>query len=1115
MTYETLRSGLLTLVMFCFSLHLMAQQSETYHNAKAGQVQLLGKTKPLKESIQLFALPNNDKKKQKKQNWPKEIPNFRDVQPMRQMKANPLPLGPDPLVNNQLTPENSVIVEPLLNFDGLNEGNGGGVVPPDPVGFINEDFYLQMVNGAGGAVMRVFDKDGAPASNPIAVNTLWTQFNTGGLGDPIVLWDQEAGRWLVTELSNDFVSMLIAVSETSDPLGSYYTYRVSSTSLPDYPKFGIWQDAYYITTNEGSDPDIPVYVMKRDDLLNGVENPPMQKLGVPKFNNTNVFAWQVASAADWDGALAPPAGSPQYVLRIHDDAWGFGADRVEIWEVSVDFDNASNSTVTGPIELPTAPFDATLCPEFDIFNCIDQGNGNVVAALQHTIMFRTQYRNFGNYETMVLNFSVDVTGGSRAGIRWMELRKNPGEQWTIYQEGTYAPDNLNRFMGSIAIDGAGNIALGYSAMGPNAQPGLRFTGRRVSDPLGEMTVQEYEIVAGENWNPSVRHGDYSAMSVDPSDERTFWFTGEYTTGNGAWGTRIASFVINRDTNDMSATGVLSPVDSELLTDSETVTATFRNIGINTQSNFEVGLMVDGTLIGTKIVTESVQQDSSVTVVFDETVDMSIIKSYEFKVFSSLEDDGNILNDTFRTVIAKLPRFDAAIASIAGFEAPICQDNIDVSIELTNVGVENLTSAEITWSYNGGAPQVINWTGDLASGAMELLPVSLTGLLDGENTIEVSVAKPNGMADENMSNDAFGRTFNAFVDNPKFLNLEINFDNAPQEVTWTLTNENDFVIYSGGPYPQNVAGTTVNEQLCIVDACYTFTMFDSGNDGLCCNFGDGSYRLIDENEVIVAQGAEYGSQNNTDFCVPFVCFLNVIDNVVNESAPGAGNGVIFLSGDNGLAPLMYSIDGGQNFSSNGFFGGLSGGTYSVVVVDAQNCVVEIDVLVGTCAIDFSADITGASSPSATDGSVLLDVTSGVPPFTYNLDGGPAQDSPLFENLGVGTYLIEVSDNIGCSKTLTVEVDVAVSIEELSSGQLIRVSPNPTEGIFNIEVKGLDGVQDLRTEIIDVNGKVIERGRLARFDDALVGKMSLHVYPPGVYFVRFLHPELNQLARIVRR
>ena len=178
----------------------------------------------------------------------------------------------------------------------------------------------------------------------------------------------------------------------------------------------------------------------------------------------------------------------------------------------------------------------------------------------------------------------------------------------------------------------------------------------------------------------------------------------------------------------------------------------------------------------------------------------------------------------------------------------------------------------------------------------------------------------------------------------------------------------------------MAGTTVNEQLCIVDACYTFTMFDSGNDGLCCNFGDGSYRLIDENEVIVAQGAEYGSQNNTDFCVPFVCFLYVIDNVVNESAPGAGNGVIFLSGDNGLAPLMYSIDGGQNFSSNGFFGGLSGGTYSVVVVDAQNCVVEIDVLVGTCAIDFSADITGASSPSATDGSVLLDVTSGVPPFT---------------------------------------------------------------------------------------------------------------------------------------
>ncbi|MEM8907943.1 MAG: T9SS type A sorting domain-containing protein, partial [Bacteroidota bacterium] len=878
--------------------------------------------------------------------------------------------------------------------------------------------------------------------------------------------------------------------------------------------FGIWTDAYYITTNEGGDPNIPVYVLNREQLLNGNNNPQMQRLGVPKFVTGGVFAWQVASAADWDGPLPPPEGSPEYVLRIHDDAWGNGADRVEIWEVDVDFDAPSNSSVNGPIMIPTAPFDATLCPEFDIFNCIDQGDGNVVAALQHTIMFRTQYRNFGTHEAMVLNFAVDVTGGDQAGIRWLELRKLPGEQWMLYQEGTYAPDNLNRFMGSIAIDGAGNIALAYSTMGPNTEPSLRFTGRRASDPLGQMTVQEYEIADGLSWNPSVRQGDYSAMSVDPSDERTFWFTGEYMLAGGNWGTKISSFVINRDTNDMAPIAILTPQDSETLGNSEVVEVTFKNIGLNPQSNFEVGYLVDETLIGTQIVTQTVQPDSTIDVTFNATVDLSEIRPYSFKVFSALTNDSNVLNDTLRQIIEKLPRFDAAITGVDGLEIPICEGDVDLAIELTNVGVEPLSSATITWTYNSGPAQVINWTGNLASGASELVMVSLTGLLDGENTISARVEQPNGMTDENMANDEFGRSFNAFIDNPKFLTLEINFDNAPQEVTWELTNENDFAIYSGGPYPANLAGSTITEQLCIADGCYTFTMFDAANDGLCCNFGNGSFQLTDENEVRVAQGSEYGSQLETEFCMPFICFLDITANVVNEIAPGANNGVIFLSANNSLPPVRYSIDGGQNFVTNGFFGGLSGGLYDVVVVDDRNCRVEQTVLVGTCAVDFSVTVDGISQVGASDGSIEVMPSAGLPPFQYSIDGGPLQDSPIFSDLPMGSYVIEVQDSLACNKSLIVEVDVTVSTEEVILGQSILVSPNPNDGFFQIDVRGMDDVQSMQTEIIDVNGKVVQRGRLANYDGVLTAKMSIYSYPPGVYFVRFLHDELQQLVRIVK-
>lgn len=1109
---------LIGLFLMLGSSTMYAQTPTNSLEVKASKAIYLGQTLPYNEVAHLEVLPNNDKKNSKKANFPKIVDNFHGASAMPIVKTDARPLEADPLrkLKNPLAEGGGLLeIEVLVNVDGIHGGQSGAI-PPDPVGHINDEYFVQMTNAGGGALMFVLDKDGNTVSNPVSLQFVWSQLNVGSNGDPIVLWDQAAERWVICELGGGLSSFVFAVSVTSDPLGAYNAYQIFSVDgeIPDYPKFGIWNDAYYLTTNEPSKPDIPTYVINRDAVLNGSTTADFQIVSTPKFNAPGTF--QVMTAADWDGALPPPEGSPQYFTRIHDDAWGFGEDRIEVWSIDVDFDNPANTILNGPLMLATAAFNSTLCAGGNIFNCIDQGNGSLVSALQHVIMYRTQYRNFGTHESMVLNFSVNVNNSTnQAGVRWIELRKTEGEDWSIYQEGTYAPDDMDRFMGSIAMDGSGNIALAYSVMGGESFPSLRVTGRRVSDPLGEMTFDELEFASGQSYNMFSRWGDYSAMSVDPTDERTFWFTGEYMGPNGQWRTKILSFLLARDTNDIRALNVVTPENSAFLGNAETVTATFLNNGLETQSNFEVGYMVDGNLIDTEMVTQNLMPDSTIEVTFSATADMSIIKDYEFKVFSALVGDQNMLNDTFRTIITKLPRFDAAVTSFPGIETPVCEDNTMIGIEVTNVGVEVLNSVTVIWSYNGGAEEMIDWTGTLASGETTIIPIALSGLVNGMNTITARTEKPNGLDDETMSNDELSRPFNAFLIDPHFLTLEINLDNSPQEVTWELTNEDGIRIFNGGPYMLSQAGTQVTEQLCIVDGCYTFTMFDSGNDGLCCASGQGSYRLSDENEVYLAQGDNYGSEEATEFCFPFTCFIDATVNVLNEAAPGVNNGVIFLSAVNATGSVMYSIDGGMTFMTNGLFPGLSGGIYNVVVKDESNCTIAFDVLVGTCTIDYTADIVGVSSIGAADGSITINPVGGVPPLEYSIDGGStSQADPFFPNLAFGSYTIEVRDSINCVKSLIVQVDELTDIEELSVGQSVKISPNPTEGIFYLEANGPDDVWTIDTEIIDASGRVIQRGTLARFDDTFSGRMSLYLYPSGIYFVRLLHPDFKQLYRIVR-
>lgn len=443
----------------------------------------------------------------------------------------------DPLLQQEMGRGTMSVINE--NFEGT--GNVNGVMPPDTDGDVGPNHYFQMINLS----FTIYDKSGNILDGPHDNSTLWDGFIgswTGtNDGDPIVLYDELADRWMASQFAvntgDDTYWQLIAVSATNDPLGAYYQYAFQFPDFNDYPKFGLWPDAYYAAFNIfGSYFRAAAAAFERDLMLVGSPDARMVLFDLPNGSNPHSML-----PSDFDGT-PPPVGTPNFFMYFNDYT---SNDELRIWEFDVDWSNPSNSTFTQTQILYPTDFDSDLCTaERD--KCIDQPGTSVrLETLADRLMFRLQYRNFSGYEAMVVNHTVDV-GGGHAGVRWYEFR-DTGSGWTIHQEGTYAPDSDHRWMGSIAMDGLGNIGLGYSVSSTSTYPSIRFTGRKPGDPLGLMTETESEIIAGggSQTNTAARWGDYSAMSVDPADDSTFWFTTEYmaTTASWDWKTRIASFRI--------------------------------------------------------------------------------------------------------------------------------------------------------------------------------------------------------------------------------------------------------------------------------------------------------------------------------------------------------------------------------------------------------------------------------------------------------------------------------------------------------------------------------------------------------------------------------------------
>jgi len=477
----------------------------------------------------------------------------------------------DLLLSNQTTTHEAVNTN--ANFEGINYSQGGrfsktgAPVPPDTNGDIGPNHYIQIVN----ITFAIFDRAGNLLLGPNFINTIWNGFGgacqTSNDGDPIVLYDQLADRWLISQFAlPDPYYQCIAISQSGDPTGAWhrYAYQISSSEFNDYPKFGVWSDAYYMSANNFDDStmhftSIIAAAFERDQMLAG------NTARMVKFRKTNSDLYSLLPA-NLEGTTLPLNGTPNPFVEMEEGNWYDPpiSDRLQIWEFHVDWSNTANSSFNHKKNLTTAAFDANMCSWSR--NCIPQPGGSNLSAISDRLMYRLAYRNFGDHQSIVVNHTIDTNGNDHAGIRWYELRdNNDGNSWNIFQQGTFAPDADHRWMGSVSINKRGDIALGYSVSSANTFPSIRFTGRYATDPLDTMPVAESNVVSGGGFQQTVSHrwGDYSAMSVDPADDCTFWYTQEYyaASSDRGWQTRIASFKL-RDCEQ--TTKIYQPYQAEVI-----------------------------------------------------------------------------------------------------------------------------------------------------------------------------------------------------------------------------------------------------------------------------------------------------------------------------------------------------------------------------------------------------------------------------------------------------------------------------------------------------------------------------------------------------------------------
>ena len=441
-------------------------------------------------------------------------------------------LMPAPDRNRSTSPASGEdFLTPLLNFPSAGFTS---IDPPDPGGAVGPEHYVLRINTLEGTEVRVFDKSGVLA-NTFALDTLGSSDCGTGFGDGFVSYDHLADRWLLGETATAANVFCLYMSIGADPSGAYYAFQVETPGYPDNAKIGLWADAYILTTEEPGNP--PLYALNKAAMLAG-GSPQAIRLTVPPLAE---LTSQMVTPVDLDGPSPLPGTSPIVMRQRDTEAHGPPGlpdeDILEMWAVNLNWSGPGESSLEKLPDVPVKDFDSTLC-DLNASSCITQPT-NPPLDPQHTgLSGRLQYRSWEGYVTLVGNFTIDSKELDRAGIRWFELW-DTGSGWSVRQEATLAPDELNRWLGSAAMDGSGNIALAYNTSSSSLAPGIRFGGREFSDPLAYLPDFEGSFAAGNTPHLNQRWGDQSIISVDPVDGCTFWYTGPATV-DGNWQVRTAA-----------------------------------------------------------------------------------------------------------------------------------------------------------------------------------------------------------------------------------------------------------------------------------------------------------------------------------------------------------------------------------------------------------------------------------------------------------------------------------------------------------------------------------------------------------------------------------------------
>ena len=840
-----MKKFILNSILFLFVLNSYSQQKNKDASFKSSQLEykfIPSITDQIKDGTFIYAEESNGPEVERKD---------KKLRLNKATVGKGFPLGDDPLLYIQNNATIKASKEPIIVFETMTSSNS---CPSDPTGSVGPNHYLAAWNSA----YQVYDKEG---NNLTPASSLTSLFGQDNFGDPVVLYDAQVDRFVITSMGQS--SLQLAISQTSDPVnGGWHVYSASSsltvfqtTGLPDYPHYAIWSDGYYVSVNANAN---DFYVLERDKIIDGNPTATIQAGSAPSLATGGLASPHFFSVTGDNH----PANGNATMVYFQDDTWGgVSQDHLKLWTVNIDWSNPNNSSISNPSQINTASFNSVF--DGGSFQNLTLPNGYDIDACQGIVMQLAQFRKFPSHNSAIFNFTIDVDGSSakKAGIRWYELRQDAdGEPWTIYQEGTYtAPDGKNAFVGSMAMDLQGNIGMGYTSMSTSENIAINYTGRYATDPLNQMTVSE-ENIATSTANPNScggRYADYAHLSVDPTNDKTFWFVSEYFSP----GRRdvVGAFQIAANyANDIGVVSVDTPV-SGLLSNSESVTVSIFNYGEDAVSNFDVSYQLDSGTIITETYSGTVESTETVQHTFSTTADLSTVgQTYVIYSYTSLSGDEDSSNDGITKDVQHLNPNDLGVT---GISSPVSGTNLSatelVTIEITNFGGAEQSNFEVSYEFNGEqVTEIVD--GPLAGNSSTDYIFTQTADLSAFGLYEITVT----VNIENDSDDSNN-------------SISVNINNSNCTPTGDLSFGDGFHLFqvgdinnntgSGGPGYEDFTNLSTDLEQGSTNDLTVTTGYGNQNIRVWIDFNDDFVFTLDEvvvDNYVIAPGGAAGSYTET-------------------------------------------------------------------------------------------------------------------------------------------------------------------------------------------------------------------------------------------------------------